>query len=134
MNYLNYILFFLLFIILYQLYSIPKNKNIVKEKFTNIISDININIKDKDIQKEKYNIKNDNIILEKRKNFNCFNDIEYDNYANPNNYNSIINDTYSSSIPKTDLSKDYSSIIENKQYCIRPELDICAFKDTKTQY
>jgi uncharacterized membrane protein YgaE (UPF0421/DUF939 family) len=80
-------------------------------------------------------VDNNKFILKKQQMlFKPYNDIEYDNYANPEIFDKIIQDTYSNKIIKRDYSKGYDNFINNKVYCQRPELDICLFKNTKTKY
>ena len=134
------ILLFLLIIIIFILIN-NKTQNI--ERFTNSQNDSNnpnVLIQPCLIEpSDNYLYKKSNSILKSnpnyKNNYKSFNDIDYDNYSNPNKNNIIISDTYSSNIEKNKTySQSYSNIIENKQYCIRPELDICKYKYTKTKY
>jgi hypothetical protein len=124
-----------------------------KENFTNCL-DRNNKFCYNPIYYNNFNNINDNIIIQPNgKNiqdinkyldpvkkdyiYKSFNDIEYNNYANPNlNENEkIINESYNSNIDKNEsYNQSYSNLIENKQYCIRPELDICKYKYTKSRY
>ena len=135
----NIIIFLLIIILLFLINN--KKKNI--ESFTNSQNDsydTNVLIQPCLIEPaNNYLSKKSNSILNSnpnyKNNYKSFNDIEYDNYPNPNKNNIIISDTYSSNIEKNKTySQSYSNIIENKQYCIRPELDICKYKYTKTKY
>jgi len=122
-----------------------KIKNI-RESFTNNTNKNtntnNMNMNKKDIKQETTaeeqiidGVDNNKYILKKEKVlFKPYNDIEYDNYPNPEIFNKIIEDTYSDKIIKRDYSKSYDNFINNKVYCQRPELDICLFKNTKTKY
>ena len=114
----------------------------IRESFTNNTNTNNSNNNTKEEQEttteeevEIIETKDNKFILKKEKIiFKPYNDIEYDNYPNPEIFNKIIEDKYSDKIIKRDYSKNYDKFINNKVYCQRPELDICLFKNTKTQY
>lgn len=102
--------------------SIEKNKNLSLNMTQNNTITIN-------------NVKNDKIVLIKDKIiFKPYNDIEYNNYQDPLIFTSIIRDKYKNTLDIPDFSKDYSTGIYFDKYCIRPELDICAFKGKKYKY
>jgi hypothetical protein len=117
----------------------------IRESFTNNTNtnksntntNTNNNTKEQEEAEEQIidGVDNNKFILKKEKIlFKPYNDIEYDNYPNPEIFNKIIEDTYSDKIIKRDYLKGYDNFINNKVYCQRPELDICLFKNTKTKY
>ena len=112
----------------------------IRESFTNNTNSNNSNNSNNSKQETAEEqiidgVDNNKFILKKQQMlFKPYNDIEYDNYPNPEIFNKIIEDTYNNKIIKRDYSKSYDNFINNKVYCQRPELDICLFKNTKTQY
>ena len=150
------IVFFICIFIVQLLYIYLINTDYIRKKYERKIKDIresftnntntnksntntntNNNTKEQEEAEEQIidGVDNNKFILKKEKIlFKPYNDIEYDNYPNPEIFNKIIEDTYSDKIIKRDYLKGYDNFINNKVYCQRPELDICLFKNTKTKY